>query len=118
MLQNLPVSNCMHFLMPVTLEQWTSYNVPGIVGVMKKNAGGQFTVLDAFACESVPNSQEILDDQRYGTWVNAAGNNEDLRFDVFLMPRADYHAQQHVLTLLERSCGFKSRNTPSYAHAV
>ena len=118
MLHSLPVSNCMHFLMPTKLDDWTEHNVPGIVGVLGQDAHGQYHVIDAFDTNSIPSARQLAMDERFGKWVSAAGNIEALRFDMFLMPKTDRMRRSEVLTLLERSCGFQSISSEAYAYAV
>lgn len=118
MLDTLPVRNCFYFLAPTTLEHWQAQAVPGIVGVLKREASGQYTVLDAFPAGVIPDARDLMRDSRFGMWLNAAGSLEALRFDVFLMPKSEPSKQRDVLTLLERSCGFVATQQVAYAHAV
>lgn len=115
MLATMPVQNCMHFLMPVTLSDWSTYPVPGVVGVLRRLASGQYEVLDAFDCGTVPGARDLAMDSRFPHWVEAAGGHDSLRFDVFLMPQADETRRRDVLTLLQRSCGFTAPVTTTYA---
>lgn len=114
----MPISNCMHFLMPTKLDDWTGHNVPGIVGVLGQSADGQFRVLDAFDAESIPSATQLAMDARFSDWVAAAGGISMLRFDVFLMPQADTERRTAVVTLLERSCGFRTTVPQAYARAI
>lgn len=118
MLNMLPVQNCFHFLSPMPLDMWKGYDVPGIVGVLKRDANGQYVVIDAFECERVPNVNQLIADERFGDWINVAESSEALRFDVFLMPQASIDRRTEVVMLLERSCGFRTTQAPAYAHAV
>lgn len=104
--------------MPVNLDDFRAYDVPGIVGILKKNSDGSFDVIDAFESESIPSAKELAYDERFGSWVVAAGGVDGLRFDVFLMPKADVQRRAEVVTLLERSCGFRTLQLQAYAHAV
>jgi len=118
MLHALPVTNCMHFIMPTKLDDWKSYDVSGIVGVLSRDSNGQYQVIDAFDCESIPSPRQLTNDERFGMWVAQAGSLDKIRFDVFLMPKAEISRRQEVITLLERSCGFATVAAPAYAHAV
>jgi len=118
MLHALPVTNCMHFIMPTKLDDWKSYDVAGIVGVLCRDENGQYNVIDAFDCETVPGARQLTNDERFGMWVATAGSLDRIRFDVFLMPKAEIGRRQEVITLLERSCGFATVAAPAYAHAV
>ena len=118
MLHAMPVSNCMHFIMPTKLEDWKSYEVGGVIGVLGKDENGQYAVVDAFQVDQVPSSRQLMTDERFGDWVAAAGSLDQVRFDVFLMPQSNENGRHEVVTLLERSCGFRSNRTISYAHAV
>ncbi len=118
MLHAMPVSNCMHFLMPTSLDDWKAYDVPGIVGVLRRGTDGQYHVIDAFDCSQVPSARQLTLDSRFSDWVASAGGMEMLRFDVFLMPTANPQRRGDVITLLERSCGFHARQEHAYAHAV
>ncbi|MBI2794152.1 MAG: hypothetical protein HYX66_05820 [Ignavibacteria bacterium] len=108
----------MHFITPTRLEDWKSYNVAGVVGVLVGDENGQYRVLDAFDCDSIPSTSQLTSDERFGSWVSAAGSLDNVRFDVFLMPKAERARRSDVITLLERSCGFTSNAVPAYAHAV
>lgn len=114
----MPVTNCMHFLMPTKLEDWKSYDVSGVVGVLSRDENGQYRVLDAFDCDVIPGIRQLTSDERFGNWVAAAGSMDKIRFDVFLMPKAEQARRTEVVTLLERSCGFTPVAAPAYAHAV
>ena len=118
MLQALPVTNCLHFLMPVSLDNWKSYDVPGVVGVLRRDDDGNYEVLDAFDCSTIPCARELALDERFGAWAEAAGSRDQVRFDVFLMPKAEEKRRLEVVMLLERSCGFKTAPMHAYAHAV
>lgn len=118
MLHTMPVTNCMHFITPTKFDDWKAYDVAGVVGVMACDESGQYTVLDAFDCETIPSKHMLTVDERFGSWVSAAGSLDKVRFDVFLMPKAEKARRLDVVTLLERSCGFKTKTAPSYAHAV
>jgi hypothetical protein len=119
MLHAMPVQNCLHFLMPVRLDEWKSYDVPGVIGILRRRASGQFELLEAFACESVPSSRELATDERFAQWLEAAGGATELRFDVFLMPRSAADHRSRVVALLERSCGFRApATTVSYVNAA
>jgi hypothetical protein len=118
MLHTMPVSNCMHFILPTKLEDWKSYEVAGVIGVLGKDENGQYNVVDAFPVEQIPAARQLMTDERFGDWVAMAGSLDHLRFDVFLMPQTDEDRRHEVVTLLERSCGFKSNRAISYAHAV
>lgn len=118
MLHTLPVTNCMHFIAPTRLEDWKPYDVGGVVGVLVGETNGQFRVLDAFDCDAIPSTRQLTADERFGSWVAAAGGLDNVRFDVFLMPKAERPRRSDVITLLERSCGFASTSAPAYAHAV
>jgi len=118
MLHSMPVTNCLHFLMPVGLENWNAYDVPGIVGVLRRDDNGNYDVVDAFDCSTIPGARELALDERFGAWAEAAGSRDRVRFDVFLMPKAEVNRRQEVVMLLERSCGFKTTQQPAYAHAV
>ncbi|MBN9400120.1 MAG: hypothetical protein J0I17_08100 ['Candidatus Kapabacteria' thiocyanatum] len=118
MLLSMPVQNCMHFMAPVSLEHWRAYDVPGIVGVLKREDNGQYSVIDAFEVDAVPTVRQLALDERFGSWTDLAGSRDKVRFDVFLMPKADMNRRKEVVTLLERSCGFKATQIPAYAHAV
>ncbi len=108
MLHAMPVQNCLHFLTPVRLDEWKAYDVPGIVGILRRRASGQFELVDAFACESVPSPRDLATHERFTQWLDAAGGSAELRFDVFLMPRSAEEHRSNVLALLERSCGFRT----------
>ncbi len=114
----MPVHNTMHFLMPVSLENWNTYDVPGIIGVVKKESDGSFTVIDAFDVDSMPSATELAMDARFGQWTEAAGTRDNVYFDVFLTPKQDQLFRHGVVTLLERSCGFHANQSAAYAHAV
>ncbi len=119
MLHAMPVSNCMHFLMPTKLDDWKAFDVPGVVGVLGRGEDGHYRVIDAFDCTSVPSARQLALDERFGNWVQAADGIDNIRFDVFLMPSAPGERRTEVVSLLERSCGFRSfERTPAYAHAV
>jgi hypothetical protein len=118
MLTSLPVSNCFHFLAPTTLEHWRGYDVAGVVGILSRQDNGELVVIDAFDCDQVPDIKELTLDERFGTWVDMAGGPERIRFDVFLMPKAEAIRRNQVVMLLERSCGFKALQLQAYAHAV
>lgn len=118
MLHSLPVSNCMHFLMPTKLDDWSGHDVPGIIGVLGQGTDGKYRVLDAFDANTVPDARQLALDERFGAWVHAAGGIEMLRFDVFLMPKTDMVGRNAVLTLLERSCGYRPVASQAYAYAV
>lgn len=118
MLNMLPVRNCFHFIAPVGLDMWTAMDVPGIVGVLRREHDGQYTVIDAYAVEQVPDSAMLAQDLRLAAWIEAAGGSESLRFDVFTMPSAPAARRNDVVTLLQRSCGFRPLVSPAYAHAV
>lgn len=118
MLHSMPVSNCMHFLMPTKLDDWNAHHVPGIVGVLGVDVSGNCRVIDAFDAEFVPSSRQLAMDERFAAWVSQAGGLENLRFDVFLMPQANIERRSEVVTLLERSCGFRPAAENAYAHAV
>jgi hypothetical protein len=115
MMYTMPVQNCLHFLMPVTLSDWSAYQVPGIVGVLRKRASGQYEVIDAFSVDSVPSARELATSERYMHWAEAAGGHDHLRFDVFLMPLSDTVRRQTLLTLIQRSCGFSLPTPATYA---
>lgn len=118
MLHAMPVSNCMHFIMPTKLSDWKGYEVAGVVGVLAKDVNGQYQVVDAFDADQVPSARQLAMNERFGDWVSIAGGLDNVRFDVFLMPRAESNDRRRVVTLLERSCGFKSDRVAAYAHAV
>ena len=118
MLHAQPVSNCLHFIMPTKLSDWSSYDVPGVIGILGKDENGQYNVLDAFPVDTIPAARGLAMDERFGDWVSAAGGLDNVRFDVFLMPKTDDERRQEVVTLLERSCGFASAQKTAYAHAV
>jgi hypothetical protein len=118
MLHGMPVENCMHFISPTKLENWKSFDVAGVVGVLRRDATGRHHVMDAFDCESIPGVRQLTTDERFGQWVAAAGSIDNVRFDVFLMPAAETARRSEVVTLLERSCGFATQAAPAYAHAV
>ncbi len=118
MLTTMPVQNCMHFLMPVGLEEWTSYDVPAVVGILRKNLSGQFEVLDAFPCERVPSARDLATHERYSQWTELAGGRSNLRFDVFLMPQSDTTRRNDVITLLQRSCGFRVPQPTGWVNAA
>jgi len=118
MLHAMPVSNCMHFIMPTKLEDWKSYDVSGVIGILGRDENGQFRVIDAYQVEQVPSARQLMTDERFGDWVAMAGSLENVRFDVFLMPQTNEQRRHEVVTLLERSCGFRADRTISYAHAV
>ena len=118
MLHAMPVSNCMHFIMPTKLEDWKPYDVGGVIGILGKDENGQFRVIDAFQVEKVPSARQLMLDERFGDWVATAGSVDQVRFDVFLMPSTTEERRLEVVTLLERSCGFRTQRAFSYAHAV
>ncbi|MBK6760999.1 MAG: hypothetical protein IPG73_09905 [Ignavibacteria bacterium] len=118
MLHTMPVLNCMHFLMPVGLDNWTSYDVPGVVGVLRKRESGQYELVDAFDCDSIPGARDLAQHQNFAQWVTAAGGTADVRFDVFLMPKADETQRHDVVTLIQRSCGFRLDPKPAYVNAA
>jgi hypothetical protein len=118
MLMDLPVTNTMLFLAPITMDEWVTYEVPAIVGVIKKTDDGRFIVIDAIACNEVPDIDGLRQNARFTWWANNVGGEENLWFDVFLTPQASYAKQIQMLTLLERSCGFKAAQTAPYAHAI
>lgn len=111
MLLELPVQNCLHFLMPVSLREWSTYDVSGIVGVLRRTSSGQFEVIDAYHCDLLPNSNELRSNPWFSTWCEMAGGESDLRFDVFLMPQAPADRRNDVVTLLQRSTGFSPAHT-------
>ncbi|MCO6465130.1 MAG: hypothetical protein J5I53_00805 [Bradyrhizobiaceae bacterium] len=108
----------MHFLMPTKLDDWSGYAVPGIVGVLGLGADGQYHVVDAFDADTIPSAQQLQCDERFSTWIESVGGLNKLRFDVFLMPKADVTRRSAVVTLLERSCGFRTTHQNAYAQAV
>ena len=118
MLNTMPVLNCMHFLTPVCLSDWKSYNVPGVVGVLRKRESGQYELVDAFDCETIPGARELGMHEKFSQWAVAAGSHDEIRFDVFLMPQADRTHRGDVVTLLERSCGFHMAPKPAYVNAA
>jgi hypothetical protein len=118
MLDMLPVRNCMHFVTPTSLDMWSPADVPGIVGVLRRDDDGQYTVIDAFGVENLPVANAMLHDRRFAAWIEAAGGIDRLRFDAFMMPLAPLQRRADVVTLLQRSCGFRPLATPAYAHAV
>jgi|GEM_PF-1249093 len=118
MLQALPVLNCMHFMAPVSLADWRSYEVPGVVGILRKHSSGQYELVDAFDCQSVPVVRDLILNEKFSRWVEAAGGLENVRFDVFLMPQADVSRRTDVVTLIERSCGFRLPAAPAYVNAA
>jgi hypothetical protein len=118
MLNMLPVRNCLHFMAPTSLDMWTACEVPGIVGVLRRDSDGQYTVIDAFGVECMPDANALLQDSRYAGWIEAAGGIEALRFDAFVMPATTAERRRNVVTLLQRSCGFRPVADPAYAHAV
>ncbi|MCX6140056.1 MAG: hypothetical protein NTX15_04380 [Candidatus Kapabacteria bacterium] len=119
MLHAMPVKNCMHFLMPVSLVDWKSYDVPGVVGVLRKGESGQYVVVDAFDCDMIPGARELVLHEKFAQWADAAGSMDNVRFDVFLMPQADCVHRHEVVTLLERSCGFNlNPQDSSYVNAA
>lgn len=118
MLNLLPVRNCMHFVAPTPIEMWTRSEVPGVVGVLRKDPDGQYTVIDAFGTECLPDANDLLQDFRLAAWIESAGGINNLRFDAFPMPSASTQRRTDVVTLLQRSCGFRPAADPAYAHAV
>ena len=118
MLHAMPVSNCLHFIMPTRLENWSAYDVSGVIGVLSKDENGQYSVIDAFQVESVPAGRDLMMDERFGDWIAAAGSLDQVRFDVFLMPKTEEVRRDEVVMLLERSCGFATARASAYAHAV
>ena len=118
MLHAMPVSNCLHFIMPTKLDDWKSYDVSGVVGVLGKDENGQYRVVDAFEVDTVPGARQLTMDERFGDWVASAGSLDNVRFDVFLMPKTEKASRDEVVTLLERSCGFRTDRAAAYAHAV
>ena len=118
MLHAMPVTNCLHFIMPTKLEDWKSYEVAGVIGVMRRDDSGQYNVVDAFPVDQIPSARQLMTDERFGDWVSQAGGMDQMRFDVFLMPNTDTYRRTEVVALIERSCGFRPQKTVSYAHAV
>jgi hypothetical protein len=109
----------MHFLMPTKLDDWKAFEVAGIVGVLGRGQDGQFYVIDAFDSNTVPSARQLALDERFGSWVVAASGMDNIRFDVFLMPNSEQNRRDDVITLLERSCGFRTDHVNAqYAHAV
>lgn len=118
MLQAMPVQNCMHFVMPLRLEDWRSYDVSGLVGILRKADNGQYEVVDIMDCENIPKAEDIIHADLFPTWAALAGGSEHLRFDVFLMPQANIERRHNLVSLLERSCGFKTAEINTYRAAV
>ncbi len=118
MLQAMPVQNCMHFLMPISLDDWKSYDVPGVVGILRKGESGQYELVDAFDCDQIPGANELTLHEKYGQWLNAAGSQELMRFDVFLMPQANKTRRNDVIALIERSCGIILPSRSAYVNAA
>ena len=118
MLHAMPVQNCMHFLMPVSLADWKSYDVPGVVGVLRKRESGQYEVIDVFDCDTIPGARELAMHEKFSQWADAAGSHDQVRFDVFLMPQANSTHRHDVVTLLERSCGFRVGVKTAYVNAA
>lgn len=108
----------MHFIMPTKLSDWKGYDVAGVVGVLAKDVNGQYRVVDAFDVDAVPSARQLAMNERFGDWVSEAGGLDEVRFDVFLMPRAATNDRRQLVTLLERSCGFQTDRQRAYAHAV
>ncbi|MBK6418206.1 MAG: hypothetical protein IPG73_11205 [Ignavibacteria bacterium] len=118
MLHAMPVQNCMHFLMPVGLDDWRSYDVPGVVGILRKGESGQYELVDAFDCDTIPGARDLALHEKFSQWADAAGSYDQMRFDVFLMPQADKTRRVDVITLLERSCGFSLTPKTAYGKAA
>ncbi len=118
MLNLLPVRNCMHFMAPSTLDMWSPADVPGVVGVLRRDSDGQYTVIDAYSVDRIPDAEALLNDDRIAMWIEQAGGMDALRFDTFMMPAAPQSRRRDVVTLLQRSCGFRPSASPAYAHAV
>lgn len=108
----------MHFLTPVALADWKSYDVAGIVGILRKTNSGQYELIDAFDCTAIPGAHELAVHEKFYLWAQAAGSPESVCFDVFLMPRSDWARRSVVVTLLERSCGFRLPTAPAYVNVA
>jgi hypothetical protein len=104
--------------MPTKLDSWKPYDVAGVIGVLGKDENGHYFVVDAFQVDSVPSARQLTLDERFGDWVGSVGSIENVRFDVFLMPKTEKINRDEVVTLLERSCGFRTEHAAAYAHAV
>ncbi|MBS1562120.1 MAG: hypothetical protein JSS89_10980 [Bacteroidetes bacterium] len=114
----LPVKNTFYFLQPKAVEEWQSFDVPGVMGILRKTQDGEYEVIDAFAVAALPSSIEIMSDVRFGYWYAMAGSLDQLRIDAFSMPVSNVSQRENVVTLLSRTCGFASSNDQNYAYAV
>lgn len=119
MLSSLPVENCMHFIAPITLSLWeVEKGIPGIVGVLTPLESGQYRVIYAFSCPEIPTMEGISNHPMFSQWTREAGGADNLRFDCFTMPRSNSQNRETVLTLIQRSCGFRPAYQRNIAHAV
>lgn len=116
MLHAMPVKNCLHFLMPVRLDDWTSYDVPGVVGVMRKRATGQYELIDVLPCGRIPSARDLAIHERAMVWADAAGGIDQIRYDVFLMPRSENDHREAVAALIERSCGLHASDVDAVTY--
>ena len=115
---SLPVKNTLYFLQPTAVEEWQSADVPGVMGVLRRTALGDFEVIDAFPVDTIPSGKDLLNDVRFGYWFALARTTQDLRFDAFAMPMSASKQRNGVITLLSRTCGLVSLSEQNYAFAV
>jgi len=104
--------------MPVSLADWKSYDVPGVVGILRKGATGQFELVDAFDCDTIPSASDLARHEKFSQWVSLAGSHDQVRFDVFLMPQAEPKRRREIVTIIERGCGLHLPDAPIYVNAA